>query len=95
LGTVATLAALPIGIIAMPQDRASALVPFLLSSAIFCTIYAILGWQLDYLPRFRGGGKDQSHGGLHPVISHLAADERLTEPSANRDETSGTGGVRL
>jgi O-antigen/teichoic acid export membrane protein len=95
LGTVATLAALPIGIIAMPQDRASALVPFLLSSAIFCTIYAILGWQLDYLPRFRGGGKDQSHGGLHPVISHLAADERLTEPAANRDETSGTGGVRL
>jgi hypothetical protein len=35
LGIVATLAALPISIIAMPQDRASALMPFLLSSAIF------------------------------------------------------------
>ena len=55
LGIVATLAALPIGIISMPHDRASALIPFLLSSAIFCTIYAILGRYLDYLPRFRGG----------------------------------------
>ena len=55
LGIVATLAALPIGIISMPHDRASALIPFLLSSAIFCTIYAILGRYFDYLPRFRGG----------------------------------------
>jgi O-antigen/teichoic acid export membrane protein len=91
LGIVATLAALPIGIIAMPQDRASALVPLLLSSGVFCTIYAILGWQFDYLPRFRSGGKkSRSHGRLlcrsarvqHPVVSHLAADERLTEPAA-------------
>ena len=77
LGIVATLAALPIGIIAMPQDRASALIPFLLSCGVFCTIYVILGWQLDYLPRFRGGGK-------HPVVSHLAEDERLTETPAKR-----------
>jgi O-antigen/teichoic acid export membrane protein len=90
LGIVATLAALPIGIIAMPQDRASALIPFLLSSAIFCTIYAILGWQLDYLPRFRGGGKNQSHGRLlsrfaglqQPVVSGLPADERLSGPAS-------------
>jgi O-antigen/teichoic acid export membrane protein len=55
VGITATLAALPIGIISMPHDRASALIPFLLSSGIFCTIYAILGRHLDYLPRFRGG----------------------------------------
>lgn len=73
IGIVATLAALPIGIIAMPQDRASALVPFLLSSGVFCTIYAILGWRFDYLPRFRGGGgeKSRSHG-----------TSRLTQPAA-------------
>lgn len=103
LGIVATLAALPIGIVAMPHDRASALVPFLLSSAIFCTIYIIPGWQLDYLPRFRfGGRKFRSHGRLlcrfarvqHPVASHPASDERLIESPANRDATSGAGGVR-
>jgi O-antigen/teichoic acid export membrane protein len=55
LGIVATLAALPIGIIWMPHDRASALIPFLLSSTIFCTIYAFLGRRFDYLPSFRGG----------------------------------------
>jgi O-antigen/teichoic acid export membrane protein len=55
LGIAATLATLPIGIIAMPHDRASALIPFIVSSAIFCTIYAVLGRRLDYLPRFRGG----------------------------------------
>ena len=68
LGIVATLAALPIGIIAMPQDRASALVPFLLSSAIFCTIYAILGWRLDYLPRFRGGWQEESVSHRQPAV---------------------------
>jgi O-antigen/teichoic acid export membrane protein len=102
VGIVATLAALPLGIIAMPQDRASALMPFLLSTVIFCTIYAILGWQLDYLPRFRGGGKNRSRGRLlsrfarvqQPVVSRLTADERLTESAVNRDETAGTGGVR-
>jgi O-antigen/teichoic acid export membrane protein len=55
LGIVASLAALPIGVIAMPHDRASALIPFLLSSAIFCTIYAIFGRKRDYLPHFRSG----------------------------------------
>jgi O-antigen/teichoic acid export membrane protein len=100
LGTVATLAALPIGIIAMPQDRASALIPFLLSSVIFCTIYAIPAWQLDYLPRFRGGGNNQSHGRLlprfarpqQPVVSPLPADERLSGPASTLTEPVGRGG---
>jgi O-antigen/teichoic acid export membrane protein len=100
LGIVATSAALPVGIIAMPQDRASALIPFLLSSAIFCTIYAIPGWQLDYLPRFRGGGKNQSHGRLlsrfarlqQPVVSRLPADERLSGPASTLKEPVGGGG---
>ena len=56
LGIVAVLVALPVGIIANPHDRSSALVPFLLSSVIFCAIYAALGWRLDFLPRFRGNG---------------------------------------
>ncbi len=100
LGIVATLAALPIGIIAMPHDRASALIPFLLSSAIFCTIYVIPGWQLDYLPRFRGGGKNQSHGRLlsrfarlqQPVVSRLPADEPLSGPASTLKEPAGRGG---
>jgi O-antigen/teichoic acid export membrane protein len=100
LGIVATSAALPIGIIAMPQDRASAVIPFLLSSAVFCAIYAILGWQLDYLPRFRGGGEIQSHGRLlsrfarlqQPVVSRLLADERPSEPASTLKEPVGRGG---
>jgi O-antigen/teichoic acid export membrane protein len=55
LGIVACVAALPIGLIAMPQGRPSALIPFLLSGAIFCAIYAIFGRKRDYLPRFTGG----------------------------------------
>jgi O-antigen/teichoic acid export membrane protein len=100
LGIVATSAALPIGIIAMPHDRASALIPFLLSSAVFCTIYAIPGWQLDYLPRFRGGGKNQSPGRRlsrlarlqQPVVSRLPADERLSGPASTLKEPVGQGG---
>ena len=53
LGIGATLVALPIGIFFAPYDRASAVLPFLLSSIAFCFIYAVLGWRLDYLPRFR------------------------------------------
>jgi O-antigen/teichoic acid export membrane protein len=53
LGIVATLVALPIGIVAAPYDRASAIIPFLVSASVFCAIYAIAGWRLDYLPRIR------------------------------------------
>jgi O-antigen/teichoic acid export membrane protein len=55
LGIVATVAALPIGLISMPHDRPSALIPFLLSGVIFCAIYAFVGRKRDYLPRFFGG----------------------------------------
>jgi hypothetical protein len=100
LGIVATSAALPIGIIAMPHDRASALIPLLLSSAIFCTIYAIPGWRLDYLPRFGGGGKNQSPGRplfrftrpQRPVVSRFPADDRLSGPASTLKEPLGRGG---
>ena len=105
VGIVATLAALPIQIIAMPEDRASALLPFLLSSAIFCTVYVILGWHLDYLPRFRAGGKkNPSHIDRllsrfahvqHLSSSHLPAGEPQEEPTITSEETSGTRGERL
>lgn len=55
LGIIATVAAMPIGLIAMPHDRSSALIPFLLSSVIFCSIYAFFGRKRDYLPSFFGG----------------------------------------
>ena len=100
LGIAATSAALPIGIIAMPHDRASALIPLLLSSAIFCTIYAIPGWRLDYLPRFGGGGKSQSPGRplfrftrpQQSVVSRLPADDRLSGPASTLKEPLGRGG---
>jgi hypothetical protein len=84
VGIVATLAALPIGIITMPQDRASALIPFLLSTAIFCTIYAILGWRLHYLPRFRGGWQEES-------VSHRQPDVSVRSRAASSDIASPRG----
>jgi O-antigen/teichoic acid export membrane protein len=47
----ASIVALPINLVAAPHDRASAIVPFLASSAAFCTVYIALGRRLDYLPR--------------------------------------------
>jgi O-antigen/teichoic acid export membrane protein len=55
VGMVASLAALPIGVISMPHNRASALIPFVLSSVVFCAIYAFFGRKHDYLPHLRGG----------------------------------------
>ena len=43
VGAVAILVAGPISFVLMPQDRASAVVPFLVSSTIFCFIYVPLG----------------------------------------------------
>lgn len=51
---LACAAATPINLIAAPHDRASAVVPFIVSTAMFCVIYIGLGWRLDYLPRFSG-----------------------------------------
>ena len=51
---LASIVAMPINLIAAPDDRAHAIAPFLVSSAVFCAIYIALGWRLDYLPRVRG-----------------------------------------
>ena len=50
---LASIMTLPINLMAAPHDRASAIVPFLASSAAFCVTYIALGWWLDYLPRVR------------------------------------------
>lgn len=55
VGLFATIAAMPIGIIASPHDRASALIPFVLSSAVFVMSYGLLGRYFDQLPSVRGG----------------------------------------
>ena len=51
---LASIVAMPINLIAAPDDRAHAIAPFLVSSVVFCAIYIALGWRLDYLPRVRG-----------------------------------------
>jgi O-antigen/teichoic acid export membrane protein/glycosyltransferase involved in cell wall biosynthesis len=50
---LASIVALPINLTTAPHDRASAILPFLASSAAFCVIYIALGWWLDYLPSVR------------------------------------------
>jgi O-antigen/teichoic acid export membrane protein len=51
VGMIATCLAFPIGVLAAPHGRESALWPFLGSAALFCATYATLGWSRDYLPR--------------------------------------------
>ncbi len=46
----ATLAALPIGLLTMPQDRRSAVIPFMASTLVFLVVYVALGWNRGYLP---------------------------------------------
>lgn len=48
---VATSLALPIGLLTMPQDRRSALIPFVASTLVFLVVYVALGWNRGYLPR--------------------------------------------
>ena len=54
IAILASTVAMPINLIAAPDDRAHAIAPFLVSSAVFCAIYIALGWRFDYLPRVRG-----------------------------------------
>lgn len=51
VGAVASIPPAVIGLLASPTDRASALVPFVVSSAVFIAIFAGLGWTRGYLPR--------------------------------------------
>jgi O-antigen/teichoic acid export membrane protein len=47
----ATSISLPIGLVAAPHSRESAIWPFLASAVVFSITYALLGWARDYLPR--------------------------------------------
>lgn len=55
VGLLATCAAIPVGIISAPDDRRSALIPFVVSAVVFSTVYAVIGRRRDYLPSFRKG----------------------------------------
>lgn len=57
---VASMLAMPISLIAAPDSRADAVVPFLLSSLVFCAVYMGLGWRLNYLPRIPGRSASES-----------------------------------
>lgn len=48
---VATCVAFPVGLIARPSDRLSALWPFVASTALFCAAYLLLSTRRNYLPR--------------------------------------------
>jgi hypothetical protein len=54
VATLAAIVAMPINLIAAPDNRADAIAPFVVSSLVFCAIYVALGWRLDYLPRVPG-----------------------------------------
>jgi len=55
---VAALSALPIGLVAMPQNRHSAIIPFVAGSIVYLAIYLVLGWGLGYLPRASNQSND-------------------------------------
>jgi O-antigen/teichoic acid export membrane protein len=50
-GFISTFIALPIGVLAAPQDRDSAVWPFFASALVFSAVYAAVGWGRGYLPR--------------------------------------------
>ena len=50
IAVVATIAALPIGLIAAPHSRGSAVWPFLGSVLVFTAVYLHLSWRAGYLP---------------------------------------------
>jgi O-antigen/teichoic acid export membrane protein len=56
VGGLSLALAMPVGIIWPPTDRVSAIGPFLFSAAIFCLVYAALGWGFGYLPSIKGIG---------------------------------------
>jgi hypothetical protein len=56
VGGLSTALAMAVGIIYLPTDRASAIGPFICSAAIFCAVYAGLGWRFGYLPSVKGIG---------------------------------------
>lgn len=69
VGLVAMTIAMPIGVIAAPLDRQSAVGPFLASAVLFCVSYALLGWKRDYLPRVPQLGRGRRFSRLVDRIS--------------------------
>jgi O-antigen/teichoic acid export membrane protein len=69
-GMIAMAIALPIGLLAAPDSRASAVWPFLASAVLFCAAYAVLGWSRDYLPRVPLRHR-RSHGAVRQQEGHL------------------------
>lgn len=55
---LAAFSALPIGLLTMPQNRQSAIVPFIAGAFVFLSIYVVLGWGLGYLPRASNQSSD-------------------------------------
>lgn len=55
---VALAPALLVGVLADPQNRRDAIVPFVLSTLVFCSVYVVVGWRLGTLPKLpnRGAG---------------------------------------
>ncbi|MUL76163.1 lipopolysaccharide biosynthesis protein [Mycolicibacterium sp. CBMA 226] len=51
IAILAALLAAPIGLLTMPQNRQSAIVPFIFSALVYASIYLFLGWRCGYLPR--------------------------------------------
>ena len=51
IAIIATSVSMPIGLLSASHNRESAVWPFLASTALFCVIYALLGWGRGYLPQ--------------------------------------------
>lgn len=51
IAAVATSAVLPIGVFIRPESREAALLPFIISAALFAAIYVSLGRRRNYLPQ--------------------------------------------
>lgn len=79
---LACAAAAPINFIAVPHDRASAVVPFVASATVFCVVFVVLSSWLDYLPRFRLGARPP-HGPAGPEGHPSAATGRVSMRNTN------------
>jgi O-antigen/teichoic acid export membrane protein len=65
VGALAISLALPIGLLAAPHSRESAVWPFLASAVLFGATYALFGWRRDYLPRLPLRRLDSHVSGRH------------------------------
>jgi len=89
IALLACAAAAPINLIAAPHDRASALLPFIASTTLFCVIYIGLGWWLDYLPRFSGRARP-----AQAVVEPIHPDS-ITKGEVAMEDTDHIGSVAI